>query len=130
VIANGTKYACLDVTGQIVFSSPGYSMLKEPVTFMSVKFEAVCPQRISNCGDQSLNLSKTGTVIRLAAISFDLSFSDHTVERVFGLLPLYEGAQIVVLSNHVSPGAGFLLEYATGASPTNVRVMLLVEKTQ
>ncbi len=131
VVVNGTSYSCLNITSQVEFSSPGYSLLEKPVTFMDVRFDTLCPQGIGNCGDQSLvvNQNSNATMIRLAVISFNLTFADQSVHNVFGLLPLRQGSPIYVLSNHVSPKAGFLLEYTPGASPVNVRVILLVEGT-
>lgn len=128
VVVNGTRYSCLDVTAKVDFASPGYSLLKNPVTFLGIGFQTICPPGISNCGNQSLVVGQSSntTVIRLAVISLNITFADNNVSNVFALFPLHQGAPTVALANHGSSKAGVLLEYSPGASPVNVRVILLV----
>jgi hypothetical protein len=116
---NGSTYCASDVSKDIVVQQPGYSyFLNSSITFMGVKFETICPSNYGGCPGSNGN----STTVLAAAIQLSVTFSGGTKETVGGVIG--DLTYFYVLSNHLGPKAGILIEYVS--STYSYKAFLLV----
>jgi hypothetical protein len=126
---NGTAYCSSDVSKDVVVGSPGYSyFLNSSVAFMGVVFQTLCPANYSGCPGSSGN--STATVLYAGAMKAVVTFPDKSNETIGGVVG--DSDQALFLSAHADPRAGIEIQYvpglyASGASTSNYRVLLLVQ---
>lgn len=118
---NGTTFCTLDVTSLMVFTEPGYDIMKRPVTFNGVTFETVCPDNAAYCGNQT----RTGTRTLVSDIIFKFMFHDSSSDEV-GIVVPSGGETTQLMSGHTHPRAGVLLQFPP-QQRGGLDVLLLVE---
>ena len=121
---NGSRYCAAEISGDIAIPNPGYGyFLNGSVYFMGVKFATICPPIYSGCPGSSTG-GQTVTTVMLGAIKFNMTFPDGNVETGSGVIG--DSTYVPVLSKHVGPRAGMLIEIQYGAPVTTDHVFLLV----
>ncbi|MBI3840591.1 MAG: hypothetical protein HY297_01310 [Thaumarchaeota archaeon] len=118
----GSLYLAVDVTEDTVFRAPGYSYFQNnSVTFLGVKFQPICPATVIGCPNPSGG-TQTNANLSVALIQVRLTFPDTHQEIVSEAIGRLNYAPVV--SNHLSPRAGVLVEYIPKTS--SYKIFLLV----
>jgi hypothetical protein len=114
----------MEVSSDIAIPSPGYGyFLNGSVYFMGVRFSTICPPIYSGCPGSSTG-SQTVTTVLAGAIRLNMTFPDGKIETSGAVIG--DSTYVPILSKHVGPRAGMLIEISYGAPVTTDRVFLLV----
>ena len=118
----GSLFYALEVTDAVNIPSQGYVQFpNDSITFQGVKFQTICPASAPGCPG-STSGTQTNPGLSVTFLKFSVTFPDAKKETLtLGIAGL---SYAPILSTHVKPKAGILVEYIAGRS--SYRAFLLV----
>ncbi len=120
---NGSQYYADNVTKIMNTQGTTFHFDNGSVTFLGVEFQTICTDYSSGCpGVPPPPANTTYTLPSGAGITLNVTFPDHTSERIAGAFPIL--VHFYAFSNHINPQAGILIVYANAGS--DIKSYLLV----
>jgi hypothetical protein len=121
IALHNSSYCADDVTNYIVVQNPGYAhYLNNSIAFRGVTFSTICPSDFVGCPMSTSSSNRTLTTLYAAAIGLNMTFQDKNTEAIGAVIG--ESNETLVLSKHVGPRCGILIQYAS-----SYKTFLLVE---
>ena len=119
----GSLYYALDVTNDLGVPSEGYAYFENSsISFLGVQFETVCPTTLIGCPGSSNSTGETSAGLPGVFVKAVVIFPDGKREILTESIEALVYAPVV--SNHVGPKAGILVEYIPATK--EYRAFLLV----
>jgi hypothetical protein len=125
-IVDGAPYYADNVTKIMSTGGTTFHFDNGSVTFLGVEFQTICTDYFSRCpGVPPLpaNTTTTYTVPSGPGITLDVTFPDHSSERIAGAFPIVP-VYFYTFSHRTNPQAGVLILY-TNSSPSYKSYLLV-----